>query len=162
MSAYQVYLSENQKDIIVKYIDQQRCKKTALMFYCIVNSVWQIFSMLTSIIRKDVSFSDDFENIIYLTLFMLIFLYFLIKGFGKDFGFNSDISCIKKGNYSLSCAKFCHRQENLKNKHPYYIYDDFNNFYICPVFLDYRNATSDDNFLYIKLNNGRGYALLDK
>ncbi|MDE5947168.1 MAG: hypothetical protein K2G63_07690 [Oscillospiraceae bacterium] len=117
--------------------------------------------MLPSIIKKDVNFSDDCEEIISLILFMLVFLYFLIRGFGKDFGFNCDISCIKKDNYSLSYAKFGHRKENSKNHHPYYIYDDLNNFYICPIFLDYRNATSDDNFLYIKLNNGRSYALLD-
>ena len=38
---------------------------------------------------------------------------------------------------------------------------DLNNLYICPVFLHYRNADSEDNFLYITLGNGRRYALLD-
>jgi len=117
--------------------------------------------MLPFIISGDVSFQKCGDYILYIIIEVILLFYVIINGFGKDFGFNCDASCIKKDNYSLNHAKFVRRKENFKNKHPYYIYDNFDNLYICLNFLDYRNAVPDDNFLYVILGNGRRYALLD-
>ncbi len=89
-----------------------------------------------------------------------IFVWEFNKGFGKTFGQGCDIQCIEKDLYTLEYANFGYREKDTK-KHPYYICDNKGETYICPEHLDYKNADTSDKFLYIKLNNGRGYAIGD-
>lgn len=161
MSEYQLFLDDEQKKIIIYYIKDKRTFKICCICFVIFWLLITLFSMLPFIVSGDVSFQNCGEPIFYIISEVIMLFYLIIEGFGKDFGFNCDTSCIKKDNYSLQHAKFARRKENSANRHPYYIYDDLNNLYICPVFLDYRNADSEDDFLYITLGNGRRYALLD-
>lgn len=89
-----------------------------------------------------------------------IFVMEFVMGFGKTFGHGSDIQCIEKDLYTLEYADFGYREKD-NGRHPYYICDNRGDTYICPKFLDYKNADTSDKFLYIKLNNGRNYAIGD-
>lgn len=161
MSEYQLFLDDEQKKIIIDYIKDKRTFKICCICFVIFWLLITLFSMLPFIVSGDVSFQNCGEPIFYIISEVIMLFYLIIEGFGKDFGFNCDISCIEKDNYLLNHAKFVRRKESSTNRHPYYIYDDLNNLYICPVFLHYRNADSEDDFLYITLGNGRRYALLD-
>ncbi len=161
MSEYQLFLDDEQKKIIINYIDNRRFTYMLCMYWLIGVLLLMILKILPLVILNCFSLKNNLEGIIYIILVVFMFLFMFLGGFGKYFGVNCDISCIKKDNYSLNHAKFVRRKENSTNRHPYYIYDDLNNLYICPVFLHYRNADSEDNFLYITLGNGRRYALLD-
>ncbi|MDD7184385.1 MAG: hypothetical protein PUH54_01725 [Oscillospiraceae bacterium] len=161
MSEYQLFLDDEQKKIILDYIKDKRSFKICCIYFLIFWLLLTLFAMLPFIVSGDVSFQKCGDFILCIIIEVILLFYLIIEGFGKDFGFNCDISCLKNDNYSLNHAEFVCRKENSTNRHPYYIYDDLNNLYICPVFLHYRNADSEDNFLYITLGNGRRYALLD-
>ncbi|MDE6665642.1 MAG: hypothetical protein K2K14_05570 [Ruminococcus sp.] len=163
MSEYQVYLYEEQKQFLLKYIRERRSNDIILLF-----SMAIIFVVLFMFVRTDVLMTGSFEMnesnaecIIYMGISGMIFIRTFIKNFGKTFGFGCDKKCIENDWYTLTCGKFVYRDKNTLNKHPYYISDKSYNKYICPRFLDWRNATEDTMFLYIKLENGRNYAILD-
>ena len=91
----------------------------------------------------------------------IAFISTFITNFGKTFGYGCDKKCIENDWYTITSGNFVYRDKNTKNKHPYYISDKSYNQYICPRFLDWRNANEDTMFLYIKLENGRNYAIAD-
>ena len=81
---------------------------------------------------------------------------------GKTFGYKCDLWCIKKDLYTLHYGAFVYRDKNPHNKRPYCISDKSYTQYICPRFLDWSNANENTMFIYIKLENGRNYAIADK
>lgn len=85
------------------------------------------------------------EVLIYYLLAVVSFIREFAGGYGKIFGRRCDIQCIEKDT----------------GKHPYYVCDNRGGIYICPRYIDYRNADTGSKFMYIKLANGRGYAIAD-
>lgn len=163
MSEYQVYLYEEQKEFLIKYIRERRSGDIMLMWVMAV-----IFIFMFVLIRTNILMSGKFimnelnaECILYMLLSGAIFISTFVKNFGKTFGYGCDKKCIENDWYTLTYGKFVYRDKNPKNKHPYYISDRAYNQYICPRFLDWRNADEETDFIYIKLENGRNYAITD-
>ncbi len=208
---YQVYLNDEQKNYLIKYVKDKRYINMMIMVISLViavtgfwlwnmgiqflNSIISIiivccfikliqlgtvnekkFGVITpicclilyiaiSIHQEDVSRETDVflgrtEFFSTLAASVEIFIMEFVMGFGKTFGHRCDIQCIEKDLYTLEYANFGYREKDTK-KHPYYICDNRGETYICPKFLDYKNADTSDKFLYIKLNNGRNYAIGD-
>lgn len=163
MPAYQVYLYEEQKQFLLKYIRERRSDAIMRLWVAVI-----IFAIMFMLIKTDVSMSDSFtinelnaECILYMVVSGLTFIKIFINNFGKTFGYRCDKKCIENDLYTITCGKFVYRDKNPHNKHPYYISDKSYNQYICPRFLDWRNAHEDTMFIYIKLENGRNYAIAD-
>lgn len=162
MLKYQVYLNDEQKNYIIKYIRERRSGDILLLW---ANAL--IFIIMFMLIKIDTLMSNSFtinelnvECTLYMVISGLTFIKIFINNFGKTFGYRCDIQCIEKDLYTLEYADFGYREKD-SGKYPYYICDNMGNLYICPRFLDYRNADTGSKFLYIKLENGRNYAIAD-
>lgn len=163
MPAYQVYLYEEQKQFLLKYIHERR--------FGVIMNLWctgVLFFVMLLLMKLNTMTYGKFvfdEMTVYSVLIMVScgigFVKTFICNFGKTFGFGCDKKCIENDWYTLNCGKFVYRDKNPHNKHPYYISDKSYNQYICPRFLDWRNADENTMFIYIKLQNGRGYAIAD-
>ncbi len=161
---YQIYLYEEQKQYLIKYIKDKRFMNLMILWF----SGMSIFILVSLLLfeAKYCNFTEETQiiseldaNVIYyLVIGVIIFILEFIKGYGKNFGHNCDIKCIENDLYTLDYRNFGYREKDTGH-HPYYICDNLGGTYICPRFLDYRNADSDSKFLYIKLENGRGYAI---
>ena len=161
MSKYQVYLYEEQKQFLLKYIRERRSNDIILLWAAAL-----IFIIMFMLIKMNILMTDSFEMnelnaecILIMVVSGIAFIRTFVKNFGKTFGFGCDKKCIENDWYTITSGKFVYRDKNSKNKHPYYISDKSYNQYICPRFLDWRNATEDTTFIYIKLENGRNYAI---
>ena len=160
MSQYQVYLNDEQKQFLLKYIRERRSDDILLLWATAL-----IFIIMFILIKADTLMSNSFtinelnaECILYMIVSGLTFVKTFINNFGKTFGYRCDIQCIEKDLYTLDYGDFGYREKDT-GKHPYYICDNKGDTYVCPKFLDYRNADTGSKFLYIKLENGRGYAI---
>lgn len=161
MSQCQVYLYEEQKQFLLEYI-RERCSN-------IIITLWTaaiIFSFMLLLIGYDILMEGSFtlteltaNCLVYMLMSGLVFVKTFVCNFGKTFGYGCDKKCIENDWYTLDYGNFVYRDKNTANKHPYHISDKSYNQYICPRFLDWRNATEDTMFLYIKLDNGRNYAI---
>ena len=163
MSEYQVYLYEEQKQFLLKYIRERRSNDIIILWTAIL-----IFIFMFVLIKINTLMTGSFEMtetnaccLLYMFVSVFAFIKTFIKNFGKTFGFGCDKKCIENDWYTITSGKFVYRDKNTKNKHPYYISDKSYNQYICPRFLDWRNANEDTTFIYIKLENGRNYAIAD-
>ncbi|MDE5620048.1 MAG: hypothetical protein K2I80_05950 [Ruminococcus sp.] len=158
MSVCQVYLYEEQKKFLLKYICERR--------FNVIMSLWSvaiIFAVMFLLLMLD-SFTineTNIEGILIMIMSVVAFIKIFVDNFGKTFGFNCDKKCIENDWYTITCGKFVYRDKNTRNRHPYYISDQSYNQYICPRFLEWRNADENTMFLYIRLENGRGYAIAD-
>ena len=159
---YQIYLYEEQKQYLIKYIEDRRFTNLMLTWLSGLSIPIMLFIVICS--AKGDSFfkliGELGEINIYLVIGIIVFIREFIKGYGKNFGHKCDIQCIQNDLYTLDYRNFGYREKD-KGHHPYYICDNMGGTYICPRFLDYRNADSESKFLYIKLENGRGYAIGD-
>lgn len=163
MSQYQVYLYEEQKQLLLKYIRERRSDDIILLFVtAVIFVVLFILSDVAALMTGSFEMNElQAECILYMILSGLIFIKTFKKNFGKTFGFKCDKQCIENDWYTLTYGNFVYRDKNKNNRHPYYISDQSYDQYICPRFLDWRNATEDTMFIYIKLENGRGYAIVE-
>jgi len=165
MSAYQVYLNDEQKDYLIKYMRDRRFGNMLVMWTSAV--FISVYIGMFLLLCHDITFIQALaqkgiaDGVIYFIIAVSAFAREFIRGFGKTFGHRCDIRCIQNDLYTLEYGNFGYRDKNPHNKHPYYISDKSYNKYICPRFLDWRNADSGSKFLYIKLENGRGYAISD-
>lgn len=160
MSQYQVYLNDEQKQFLLKYIRERRSDDILLLWATAL-----IFIIMFMLIKVDTLSTNSFEVnelnaecILYMIVSGLTFVKTFINNFGKTFGYRCDIQCIEKDLYTLDYGDFGYREKDT-GRHPYYICDNKGDTYVCPKFLDYRNADTGSKFLYIKLENGRGYAI---
>ncbi len=160
---YQVYLNDGQKESLIKYIrDRRYTNMMAMSFsaaaalFCLV--YFLLLSQGTTFIN---ALGESGELFVYFAIFTATFAEEFVRGFGKNFGHKCDIQCIEKDLYTLEYGDFVYRDKNSHNRHPYYISDKSYNQYICPKYLDWRNADTGSKFLYIKLDNGRGYAITE-
>ena len=162
MSKYQVYLYEEQKQFLLKYIRERRSNDIIKLWISAI-----IFIIMFMLIKMNILMTGSFASesnvdcLFYMFVSVFVFIKTFIKNFGKTFGFGCDKKCIENDWYTITSGKFVYRDKNTKNKHPYFISDQSYNQYICPRFLDWRNATEDTTFIYIKLENGRNYAIAD-
>ena len=163
MSSYQVYLYEGQKQFLLKYIRERRSNTIIKLWATAI-----VFSFMFLLIRIEILMNGSFiitemtaECLLIMLFNGLIFVKTFVCNFGKTFGYGCDKKCIENDWYTLTYGNFVYRDKNTKNKHPYYISDRSYNQYICPRFLDWRNANEDTMFIYIKLENGRNYAIIE-
>lgn len=162
MPSCQIYLYQEQKDFLIKYIRERRSDSLILLWSTgIVLAVSAVILLSAVMIYGgEFLFSELSLDLLYIMFFSgAVFVKTFADGFGKTFGFGCDKKCIENDWYSLSVAKFGIRDKNPLNKHPYYMSDIVGDRYICPRYLDWRNATEDTMFVYIKLENGRNYAI---
>lgn len=152
---YHLYLNDEQKNYLLKYMRGQRT--TSIFCICII--------FLMSIIAAGFLFIPDIATeklnlTFYPSPILLIFLTFclfnFISDFRKIFILTSDIYNLENNLYSLSRSEL-----GFNKKHSYdlkyQISDNDGNIYICPKYTDYR----ENKFIYIKLENGRNYAIAD-
>lgn len=164
MSQYQVYLNDEQKQFLLKYIRERRSENIKFLLSATLIFIYE-FLLLTS----DTIMKDSFEMkcaVVYQSVILVMsgfaFIWNFTDGFGKTFGYRCDKKCIENDWYTITCGNFVCRDKNPHNKPPYCISDKSYNQYICPRFVDWKYATEDTMFIYIKLENGRGYAIVDK
>lgn len=152
---HQIYLNDEQKNYLLEYMRGQRT--TSIFCMCVM--------FLMSIIAAGFLFIPDIATeklnlTFYPSPILLIFLIFCLFNFISDlrkiFILTSDIYNIANNLYSLSCSEL---EFNKKHSHDlkYQISDNDGNIYICPKYTDYR----ENKFIYIKLENGRNYAIAD-
>lgn len=163
MAVCQVYLYEEQKQFLLKYIHERR--------FSVIMNLWctgVLFFVMFLLMKMNVMTYGRFvfdEMTAYSIIIMAGsgagFVTTFIRNFGKTFGYGCDKKCIENGWYTITSGKFVYRDKNPHNRHPYYLSDRSYNKYICPRFLDWRNADENTMLLYIKLENGRGYAIVD-
>lgn len=91
----------------------------------------------------------------------IVLLVTFLRGYGRRFGKNSDYDCVRNGKYAYEIRPFGAKGPD-NGKHPYFLADDTGTYYLCPVFLDYKNAGPDRELLCVHLDNGHNYALLAK
>ena len=164
MSQCQVCLYEEQKQFLLKYIRKRRSENIKFLLSATLIFIYE-FLLLTS----DTIMEDSFEMkcaVVYHSVILVMsgfaFIWNFTDGFGKTFGYRCDKKCIENDWYTITCGNFVCRDKNPRNKPPYCISDKSYNQYICPRFVDWKYATEDTMFIYIKLENGRGYAIVDK
>ena len=163
MAVCQVYLYEEQKNFLLKYVNERR--------FGVIMNLWctgVLFFVMLLLMKLNTMTYGKFvfdEMTAYCIVIMIasgeIFIKTFIDNFGKTFGYGCDKKCIENGWYTITSGKFVYRDKNPHNRHPYYLSDRSYNKYICPRFLDWRNADENTMLLYIKLENGRGYAIVD-
>ncbi len=161
MKNYQMWLKEEQKEQVLKYIQERRYQHMITM-YCvgIVALLFSIFNFLDMKYTK-IGFIYDTNLVSYWLLSTLITLVMFLQGIGKIFGKNSDYDCVKKDNYTLNIRKFAGKKPDT-GKHPYFVEDFYGNSYQCINFLDWKHAHDGDMLICIELKNGKKYALLQK
>lgn len=164
MPEYQVYLYDEQKQLLLKYVRKKRSGKIRNIF---ISAVIFIYEFL--LLNGNVAMKNSFEiksAVVYHSVIIVMsgfaFVVALKDGFGKNFGFMCDKKCIESDRYTITRGKFFSRDKNPHNKPPYYVSDALYNKYVCLRFADWRYATEDTDFIYIKLENGRNYAIVDK
>ncbi|MDE6034787.1 MAG: hypothetical protein K2G36_02635 [Ruminococcus sp.] len=163
MAKCQLYLYDEQKEFLLKYIRERRSNDIIILWTSAI-----VFIVMIALLRMNILMVGSFEFnelnaecVLYMLISGFIFVMTFIKNFGKTIGYGCDKKCIENDWYTITAGKFVCRDKNTTNKHPYYISDRAYNQYICPRFLDWKNATEDTVFLYIKLGNGRNYAIAD-
>ncbi|MCM1507614.1 MAG: hypothetical protein NC177_10845 [Ruminococcus flavefaciens] len=159
----QVYLYDEQKNYLIKYMRDKRDVHIipmgiAFAFIAVCTLVFLVLTYNTGI-KDAVDILD--EVLLYYFVALVSFLSEFVSGYGKFFGRRCDIQCIEKDLYTLDYGDFGYREKDT-GKHPYYICDNRGGIYICPRYIDYRNADTGSKFLYIKLENGRNYAIAEK
>lgn len=162
MSKYQVYLYDEQKEFLLKYIRERRSNDIIILWTSAIVFIIMLMLIKVNILMTG-SFAGELEAycLFYMSVSVIAFIKTFTKNFGKTFGYGCDKKCIENDWYTITAGKFVYRDKNTNNKHPYYISDRAYNQYICPRFLDWRNATEDTDFIYIRLENGRNYAIAD-
>lgn len=164
MNHYALWLTEDQKQIVLKYIQDRR--------YTYMISMYVLFFMtvLVNLYSFPVWFrifhgigldADDFEFLSYAVFTLLASLAVFLKGIGITFGRHSDYDCLKRDQYQLDFREFDGKLPDT-GKHPYYVRDIQGTEYICPLFLDYKKAEQGSTLLCVTLANGKRYALLEK
>ncbi len=147
--------------IKLKFNNEERLGKITWICFIVLFIFWNITLLGFESFSYDANmFLNKIEFYLGVVILTEIFITEFVRGFGKTFGYKCDIQCIKKDLYILDYGDFGYREKDTK-KHSYYICDNRGENYICPRFLDYRNADTGSKFLYIKLENGRGYAVAD-
>lgn len=84
-----------------------------------------------------------------------------LQGIGKKFGIGSDLDCMLQKKYICEKKAFGAKSADAQ-KHPYFLIDEDNNSYYCPIFLDWKKAEPGNCLICVTLSNGNRYALLDK
>ncbi len=150
---YQAYLTDEQKNYLLEYMRGQRT--TSIFCMCtafLMSIVTAVFLFIPDFKTKELRF--DFYPSPILLAFLIFCLYNFINDFRKIFVFTSDIHSLENNLYSLNRSEL-----GFNKKHSYdlkyKISDNSGNIYICPKYADYKA----DKFIYIKLDNGRGYAV---
>lgn len=164
MNHYALWLTEEQKQIILKYIQDRRYNYMIGMYtlffltFFINLYIFPVWFRIFHDIRLD---ADDFEFLSYGVFSLIASLIAFLKGIGIIFGKHSDYDCLKRDQYQLD---FCEFSEKLPDtgKHPYYVKDISGTEYICPLFLDYKKAGKGSTLICVTLANGKNYALLEK
>lgn len=164
MTHYALWLTEEQKNSILKYIQDRRYSYMISMYAVFLLTTAMLLTALPTflmIVTGHSSWLDNLEILTYCAIVMIFSVSMFLRGIGKIFGKNSDYDCLKQDNYQLDFLEFGDKLPDT-GKHPYYVKDKFGNHYICPIFLDYRNARQGSTLICIALSNGKKYALLEK
>ncbi|MBD5142027.1 MAG: hypothetical protein HDT22_00190 [Ruminococcus sp.] len=171
MSHYALWLTDKQKNLILKYIQDRRYQYMISMYLAFILTIIILifdlpYLLITNIIFLDIqSYPFVYNTLTVITVFgiltVIIAFGMFFMGIGKIFGKNSDYDCMKHDKYRLDFRDFGGKSFDT-GKYPYYVENNFYNRYICPIFLDYRNAKQGDTLICVTLNNGKKYALLEK
>ena len=157
MSHYALWLTEEQKNLILKYIQDRRYQYMISMYLAFVLTIIILIFDLPQLLITNIIFLDIQGYLfVYNTLTVITAFGMFFMGIGKIFGKNSDYDCMKHDKYNLDFRDFESKLPDT-GKHPYYVEDNFNNRYICPIFLDYRNARPGNTLICVTLNNGKKY-----
>lgn len=176
-----LFLPDEQKEIILKYIRERR---TSLMANLYLSAAFTILLFLPAMFdlksaihggsfrletagtalllaRRHRYGSHYIEGELFLIwcVVLVVFIVHFIKGIGVHFGRNSDLDCVQNDKY-LYEIRNCTGKSEDHQKHPYYLYDNNNTAYLCPLFLDWKKAAPGTKMMCLSLQNGRHYALL--
>lgn len=178
-----LYLPDHQKEIILKYIRERR---TSLMVNLYLSAAFSILLFLPAILDLQAALHGGFfrletavgntamllarrhrysshyvegELFLIWCVALVVFIIHFIRGIGIHFGPNSDLDCVQNNKY-LYEVRDCAGKSEDRQKHPYYLYDDENTAYFCPLFLDWKKAEPGAKMICLSLQNGRHYAIL--
>lgn len=162
MAGCQVYLYDEQKNYLIKYMRDKRDMHMITMWISFAFMAVCTLAFLVLAYNSSAKDAVDIlgEVLIYYLVAAAIFIKEFAGGYGKIFGRRCDIQCIEKDLYTIDYSDFGYREKDT-GKHPYYVCDNRGGIYICPRYIDYRDADTGSKFMYIKLANGRGYAIAD-
>lgn len=150
---YHAYLTDGQKNYLLEYMRGQRTTSIFCMCAVFLISIAAAgFLFIPDFQAKELRF--DFYTSPSVIVFLTVCVCNFIKDFRKIFIFTSDIHSLENNLYSLDRSEL---KFNKKHSYDfkYQISDNAGNIYICPKYADYK----EDKFIYIKLENGRGYAI---
>lgn len=163
-------MDDEKEALLVKYINERRYKRVLTVIILGILLVMLTFAMIHAISQMEKGIYSYvvhrrhhrrthyyISDVVLWAVEGLLFLVAFLRGWGNYFGKNSDIDCIRNMKYGYGTMVLNEKEPDLK-KHPYYVTDRQGNRYICPVFLDYRNAQFGEEMYCVVLDNGRRYA----
>lgn len=98
------------------------------------------------------------EYLIMWCVLCVISVILFFHNYNVTFGPSCDLSCLKRGEYTLSTETCCGKSVD-NGRHPYFIYDALQKPYKCPVFIDWKHLENGDEAIFVTLSNGNGYVL---
>lgn len=132
MLKYKVYLKDEHKDCLIKYI----CNSGDTFIMCSSFVAVIIFLVIFSIDTSNIGVMDASDVLINQNFIFSLFWFVteFRRCYGKTFGYKCDLWCVKKDLYTLHYGAFVYRDKNPHNKPPYCISDKSYTQYYMPTF----------------------------
>ena len=159
-------MPEEKEELLKRYINERRYGYVLTVIVLCIMTVFLLIIMFHAIEQMQkgifvVRFRRRYHyyamDIAECAAMSIVYIFVFLRGWGKKFGPNSDIDCVKHMKYQYGTAHLSEKDPDAK-KHPYYVMDREGNRYICPVFLEYRNMDFGEEMFCVVLDNGSRYA----
>lgn len=154
-------LTEKQEQVLIRYIQERRSGFMAALVAEIVASVFLAFP---AYLEYKVLFGDwgttGRGRMSMLPVWVIVTAVAVVtffQGVGIKFGKGSDMDCVRNKKYTCT-HRLCEKKSEDTKQYPYYFYDQRKSAWICPEFLEWRNAEPGCRLLCVRLENGKGYA----
>lgn len=162
-----LFLPEKQQKILEKYISDRRYKFMMILYLSLAGTIALLFPALLDIHTPRRTMRYSYRRRSRMSSFALwiicavTFVLYFFRGIGIHFGKNSDLDCARKQNYVFEMKEFGGKDPD-SGKAPYYVYDKAGTKYLCPIFLDWKNACEGSRLYCVTLANGKHYAMLEE
>ncbi len=162
------YLTPEQKQIIMNYIQDRRYTFMVTLYVSAVMSVllaplarWDFKMLCTAPVTRHGRSRAYGIILMFWVLSLSMFVVYFVRGIGKTFWKNSDYDCLKHDDYTIDFLE-CAGKLPDSGKYPYFVTDAIGNPYQCMKFLEWKNIQNGERFLAVTLKNGQKFALLQK
>lgn len=156
-------LTEAQEQRLIRYIQERRSGFMAVLIstggLSLFLAPMALFDYMVSVgaWKQGGEYMELFFTWLVITIAAVVMFF---QGIGIRFGKGSDLDCVRKKRYTCTYETCCRKSQDTM-KHPYFLYDLQKKEWICPEFLEWRNAKIGCRLLCVTLKNGKGYAFVE-